>query len=129
MNEERFEELYRSAIRYRHASPQLRPLLWQVYHAVVSQPVDLRDLRNALESLLSFLASDGGRTDANCCTTDSLFSSADQWERTWAGLPEEFRDILDDLGGVLHDTFYAPHIAQNFDSLPEQLLQRVRSIP
>lgn len=128
MNEERFEELFRSALRFRHVSPQLLPLLRHVYAAAVNRPANLHELKNALESLLSFLASEGGRTDANCCTTDALFSAADQWERPWSDLPEEFQKLLGDLGGVLHDSVYAPHIAKHFDSLPEQLLQRLRAI-
>jgi hypothetical protein len=126
--EDRFEELYRTAVRSRHVSPQLRPLLRHVYGAVVARPTDPGELKNALESLLSFLASDGGRTDANCSTTDALFSAGNEWERPWSDLPEEFRAVLDDVGGALHDTVYAPHIAQHFESLPEQLLERVRSI-
>ena len=128
MNEDRFEELYRLAVRYRHASPQLRPLLRHVYGAAVTRPADLVELKNALESLLSFLASEGGRTDANCSTTDALFSAGDQWESAWSDLPEEFRGVLNDVGGVLHDTVHAPHIAAHFESLPEQLLKRVRAI-
>jgi hypothetical protein len=128
MNEDQFEVLYRSAARFRHVSPQLRPLLRHVYAAAVTRPADLREVKSALESLLSFLASEGGRTDANCCTTDRLFSAAGQWERPWSDLPKEFGSVLDDVGGVLHDTIYAPHIAQHFQSLPEQLLQRVRNI-
>lgn len=128
MSEERFEDLYRVAVRYRHASPQLRPLLRHVYGAAVTRPADLIELKNALESLLLFLASEGGRTDANCSTTDALFSAGDRWERPWSDLPAAFREILDDVGGVLHDTVYAPHIARHFESLPEQLLQRVREI-
>ena len=128
MNEDRFEELFRTAIRFRHVSPQLRPLLRHVYGAAVSRPADLSELKNALQSLLEFLASEGGRTDANCCTTDALFSAGDQWERAWSDLPEKFRSLMDELGGVLHDTIYAPHIAQHFESLPEQLLARVRSL-
>ena len=128
MNEERFETLYRSAVRFRHASPQLRPLLRHVYGAAIVRPLEAAELKNALESLLSFLASEGGRTDANCCTTDALFSAASEWERDWSELPDRFREILDDLGGVLHETVYAPHIAKTFESLPEQLLQRVRAL-
>jgi hypothetical protein len=127
-NEEQFETLYRSAARFRHVSPQLRPLLRHVYNAAVTRPVDLIELKNALESLLSFLASEGGRTDANCCTVDAFFSAGDQWERPWSDLPESFRTVLDDIGGVLHETVYAPHIAKNFESLPEQLLERARKI-
>ncbi len=128
MNEERFEELYRSAVRFRHVSPQLKSLLRHVYGAAVARPADLHDLKNALQSLLEYLASDGGRTDANCCTTDALFSAGESWERPFSDLPERFRAVMDDLGGVLHDTVYAPHIAQNFESLPEQLLHRVRAL-
>jgi hypothetical protein len=43
-------------------------------------------------------------------------------------LPDEWRQILADLGGALHDTIYAPHIAKHFESLPEQLLERVRAL-
>ena len=128
MAEERFESLYRTAVGFRHVSPQLKPLLRHAFLAAANRPADLRELKNALESLLSFLASEGGRTDANCCTTDALFSAADKSERHWAGLPVGFRDVLDDLGGALHDTVFAPHIASHFHSLPEQLLERVRKI-
>lgn len=128
MNEERFEDLFRSAVRFRHVSPQLRPLLRHVYGAAVERPADLNELKNALQSLLEFLASEGGRTDANCSTTDALFSAGEEWERAWSDLPEPYRQLLDDLGGVLHDSIYAPHIAQHFQSLPEQLLQRVRAL-
>ena len=118
----KFDELYRSAVRYRHASPQLKPLLRRVYNAATG--VDLRELKSALESLLSFL-SRAGRTDANCCTTDAFFSAV---EGQWADLPDEYRKFLDDLGGVLHDAVHAPHIAATFECLPEQLLDRVRRI-
>ena len=128
MNDEQFEELFRSAVRFRHVSPQLKPLLRHVYEAVVTPRAQLPELRNALRSLLEFLASAGGRTDANCCTTDAFFSAVDEWERSWSDLPERFRSVLDDLGGAFHDSVYAPQIAKTFDSLPEQLLERVRSL-
>jgi len=128
MNEDRFEELYKSAVRFRHVSPQLRPLLRHVYGAAVARPADLNELKNALRSLLEFLASEGGRTDANLCTTDAMFSAGDRWERDWNDLPDEYRSLMDDLGGVLHDSVYAPHIARHFESLPEQLLERLRSL-
>ena len=128
MDEQRFEDLYRSAVRYRKASPQLKALLRDVYDGVVNRPPDLAGLKNALVSLLEFLCTSGGRTDANCCTTDALCSAVDEWERSWSDLPADFRSILDDLGGVLHDAVYAPQIARAFESLPEQLLERVRGL-
>jgi len=85
---------------------------------------DLRELKPALESLLSFLSAEG-RTDANCCATDAFFSAV---EGQWLELPDEYRKLLSDLGGVLHDAVHAPHIASTFECLPEQLLDRVRRI-
>jgi hypothetical protein len=32
------------------------------------------------------------------------------------------------MTATLHDTVYAPKIAENFETLPEQLLERVRRI-
>lgn len=128
MNEQRFEELFRSSVRFRRASPPVKSLLRDVYGAIVDRPADLAALKNALVSLLEFLSSATGRTDANCCTTDALFSAVDEWERSWSDLPDNFRSVLDDLGGVLHDSVYAPQIARAFESLPEQLLERVRAL-
>jgi hypothetical protein len=127
MTEQHFEELYRAAVRFRHASPQLKPLLRHVYNAAIKRPMQLWELKNALESLLSFLASEGGRTDANCCTTDAFFSAAEN-DGAWSDVPPDYRSVLDDLGGVLHDTVHAPQIAAHFQCLPEQLLDRVRKI-
>jgi hypothetical protein len=33
-----------------------------------------------------------------------------------------------DLGGGLHDTITSPRIAEDFRSLPEQILERVRAL-
>jgi hypothetical protein len=92
-------------------------LLHGVYDAVDRNP---SLLRSALERLLSFLASPSGRTDANCCV--------ESWDLNLDALPPPLRAFLSDLGGTLHDTVYAPHIAANFESLPEQLLQRLHRI-
>ncbi len=86
---------------------------------------DAGALRGALERLLIFLSSDAGRTDANCSCTDAFISST---ESEWNGAPEELRAILDDMGGTLHDSVYAPNIARTFDATPEQLLERVRAL-
>jgi hypothetical protein len=43
-------------------------------------------------------------------------------------LPEPFVDILNDMGSALHDTVSAPLIAANFQSTPEQLLERARRL-
>jgi hypothetical protein len=125
VSEDAFERLFRSAARTRRVSTELKPLLHGVYDAVDRNP---SLLRSALERLLSFLASPSGRTDANCCVTDLFFSGVESWDLNLDALPPPLRAFLSDLGGTLHDTVYAPHIAANFESLPEQLLQRLHRI-
>lgn len=110
-------------------SSELEPLVRAVHAEVVRDPAQLPSLKSALESLLLFLASPAGRTHANCSAVDLFFTLDDAWPpELWDHLPEVFADVLADIGGALHDTVKAPHIAQNFSSLPEQLLARVRAI-
>jgi hypothetical protein len=107
-------------VRFRKVSRELEPLVRTVHDSID----DPAALKIALEKLLSFLA-EPGRTDANCATTDYFFALTEQH---WTHLPEPFRGILDDMSGTLHETIYAPKIASTFESLPEQLLARVKRI-
>jgi len=111
------------------ASPELQPLLRQVYCAIVPMPVDLASLKNSLVALLEYL-SGPGRTNANCWAVDMFFDLAEGWERNWTqqNLPDEFHDVLALMGEALHDTVPAPKVAQNFDCLPEQFLERARGL-
>jgi hypothetical protein len=109
-------------------SPELGDLVGEVYERITEEPSDLAKLKTAMESLLTFLGSPAGRTDANCLTTDAFFCISDHWKRRWEHLPDGFTLILDDIGGILHDTVSSPHIAMNFESTPEQLLERVRRL-
>jgi len=118
-----FDELWRSAVRFRRASRGLEALLRDVHADLGS--ADLAALRASLERLLVFLASAEGRTDANCSTVFHFF---DETEPLWRELREDFRGICDDMSGTLHDAIYAPDIARTFEALPEQLLERVRRI-
>jgi len=110
-------------------SLKLRPLLQSVYAQCLAQPHNLVELKRGLEDLLTYLVGEG-RTNANCWAVDLFFCTDTGWERGWAEqkLPEEFHDVLATMGGSLHDTIHAPAIAENFDSLPEQLLERVKGI-
>lgn len=110
-------------------SPDLEPLLRQVYSDVLAAPVNLPALKESLTALLEYL-SGRGRTNANCWAVDMFFCSSDGWERDWAeaGLPDDLHDVLSLLGQALHDTVRTPKIAENFDCLPEQLLARVRQL-
>lgn len=107
-------------------SPDLRPLLQGVYSAVLAVPTNLRVLKGCLTSLLEYL-SGVGRTNANCWAADQFFCRSEGWERDWTeqDLPEDFHDLLSLMGQAFHDTVQAPKIAENFDCLPEQLLERV----
>ena len=116
-----FDPLWRASVRYRRVSRELEPLVHDVY----THLGELAALRSALEKLLVFLASDAGRTDANCSATCNFFSAT---EAEWSSLPEEFRSVCDDMGGTLHDAIYAPDIARTFEATPEQLLERVRRL-
>jgi hypothetical protein len=117
-----FETLWKSASGFRRVSRELRPLLRDVHAAFA----DRTALVAALERLLSFLTSESGRTDPNCAVTDAfIFATEEEWS---AAAGEELRPILEDMGGTLHDTIYAPNIARNFDSTPEQLLERLRKL-
>lgn len=126
MLDEAFDRIWRPARGFRRVSPQLEALVHALYAAVLDARRDVTALHAALESLLVFLASTDGRTDANCSVVDRFFT--DDWWTDAAPLPDGYHDLLSDLGGALHDTIYAPQIAENFDSTPEQLLARLRAL-
>jgi hypothetical protein len=107
-------------------SPELAPLLRGAYEEIARQPTDAPALKESLHALLAFLASPAGRTDANCRTTDLFFCLSEDLD--WDHLADEFADILGDMAGALHDTVSSPDIARNFDSTPEQLLDRLSRV-
>jgi hypothetical protein len=110
-------------------SPELRPLLGGVYCDILRTPADLLALKVGLTALLEYL-NDRGRKNANCWAVDMFFCLSEGWERDWAeqNLPGDFHDVLALMGEALHDTVQTPKIAENFDCLPEQLLERVRRL-
>jgi hypothetical protein len=127
-----FEDAWSAVAESHHGepvSPELRPLLHGVYSSVSATPLDLIELKRSLEKLLEFLA-EAGRTNANCWAADMFFCLCEGWERDWAdqSLPDEFHDVFSRMGQALHDTVRSPHIAGNFDCLPEQILDRVKSL-
>ena len=116
-----FDERYKRAAGFRHVLPELRPLVAAVDDALAA--AELPALRRALIALLELLASERGRTDANCCVVDAFFAGIGA-----SALPADFRALVSDLSGALHDAIYAPQIAANFECLPEQLLERARRL-
>jgi hypothetical protein len=125
MTDDEFDRRWHAAATFRRVSHALPPLVRRVYEEAARQPADLAAVKTALVELLELLASEGGRTDANCTATDYFFS---QSEPVWSHLPEAYRTLVESLGGTLHDTVHAPRIAANFGCLPEQLLERARGL-
>ena len=105
----------------------LRWRLADTYEAIIARPYDPSRIAAAVEELLVYLVSKEGRTHVNCVAVDHFFCLGEGWERDWEDEPAELADVLADIGGALHDTFKAPDIAENFDSTPEQLLERIRA--
>src|SRR4029077_18085491 len=103
----------------------LQPLVEALNAKLTEKPLDLPAIKAALITLLEFLTSSPGRTDANCRAVDGFFFYNDSWVD--AELPDSYHDVFAHMN-ALHDAFGAAHVAQNFDSTPEQLLARARSL-
>lgn len=103
---------------------KISELVAEVQVALVSQPTETSKIIGTVEALLSHLSSPLGRTDSNCRYVDSFFMDHDEW--AYLDLPDPLHDIFADISGALHDTCTAPHVAENFDSTPEQLLNRLK---
>jgi hypothetical protein len=112
----------------RKASPELAAFIEPLYEQLTRSAADLEGIRECLIRLLSFLEMPENRTDANCRATDIFFAIRDYWDKKRITLPPAFEEVLDDVGGCLHDTISAPRVAENFESTPEQLLERVRRL-
>jgi len=109
----------------------LKPLLKQVAHFLQEEPINLRSIRDSLVRLFSFLCKPENRTHKNCRAADIFFCVDcvdNHLDISWNSLPNEYRQLFDDIGGALHDTVVAPEIAANFESTPEQLLARAEKL-
>jgi hypothetical protein len=109
-------------------STELKKLVEAVRNCIIERPTDLLQLNSSLENLLFFLTTPTGRTKENCWETDLYFGLHDDHGFDWGHLPEDYQLILDDIGGQLHDAIEHPQIAENFESTPEQLLERLRKL-
>ncbi|MHC4324311.1 MAG: hypothetical protein ACYSUX_08570, partial [Planctomycetota bacterium] len=79
-----FHEGYLKFCRGRRVSGELKPLLANVYDLIHTWPVDLRALREAIVSLMSFLCEPANRTDANCRAVGMFFLMDDHWSVRWS---------------------------------------------
>lgn len=125
-----FEKIWEnvaSLVKGEFVSPELRPLIEDVYQQINKPDSNLSAIKVYLEKLFIYLTTSTGRTSANCYTTDLFFTLAN-WNVNWEVYPERLKEIIDDIGGALHDTITHPEIAENFSSTPEQLLDRIRNL-
>jgi hypothetical protein len=112
-------------------SQALQALLFKVRDTLSdtsATPIDLAAIEAALVELFIYLVSTEGRTSENCVTAATFFQVHDDYGFNWFHLPEELRSILDDIGGRLHVTEDLPDEGTNFESTPEQLLERIHSL-
>ncbi|MHC4946322.1 MAG: hypothetical protein ACYTG7_25185 [Planctomycetota bacterium] len=109
-------------------SSALEPLIREVQHELMAEPMDLADLKASLERLLAFLSGEEGRTDQNCVAVTFFFDNYYDWRKDWSHLPEEFQEIFDDLGKFLKYTFADAEAARKYKSTPEQLLERIKEL-
>jgi hypothetical protein len=123
-----FNDGFKRFCSKRNVSLELKPLLSVIYNQIQSPNVNLQPLKESLVNLMSFLIQSENRTDANCRAVDLFFCIEDHWNKRWDDLPQEYQQILDDIGGYLHDTVSFPETAKNFDSSPEQFLDRISKL-
>ena len=81
-----------------------------------------------LEEILIWLNNPNNNNDTNCKKIDYYVSYEIISEKSYQEIPEDIQSILFDMGATLHDTHTSPKIAENFDSTPGQLLDRVRKL-
>jgi len=118
-----FDQLYQPTTG---VDAMLRPHLEKLHQCLAHTSADLPSLREAIIGVLEFLVSPRGRTDVNCRAVDSFLMLDGAWDAN--RLPQSFVDVLSDMSGALHDTVSAADIAANFESTPEQLLERARRL-
>ena len=104
----------------------VKDIVDQIISTLSENEVNLPKLKNQMCLLLEHLTTEEGRTDINCKAVDYYFMNNDLWAEK--ELPDELHDIFADISGALHDTISSPEVAKNFDSTPEQLLDRLKRV-
>jgi hypothetical protein len=107
---------------------ELDELLNQLRSAVLSPRFSRKKALYAMGALLSWLNRPENNTDGNCRNVDYFVAYEIVSETGYENIPKDIRDILFDMGATLHDTHTSPQIADNFESTPSQLLDRVRKL-
>lgn len=101
----------------------LKQLLETVKSAVPSG--DEGRVLESLEDHLLWLSDEADNTHRNRVEVDTFFCT-EVWPLLADEVPEPTRELIEDIGGALHDTHAAPSVAQNFQSTPDMLLAGVQ---
>ena len=109
-------------------SPELKHLLYELWVSMEGNPKKVKKVENSVENIIKFMNSEEGNTDVNCRVVDIFVCGAIQEEYDYSDLPLKLQEILDDMGGSLHDTHSSPEIARKMESLPSQLFERIRNL-
>lgn len=103
-------------------------LLSRLKLAIFSPGYSREEVLAALEDILLWLNKPENNNDENCKTIDYYVCIEIMPEKKIEELPDDIQNVLFDMGAQLHDTHTSPKIAENFDSTPSQLLERVRKL-
>ncbi len=98
-------------------------LLHRAFEQVTADPPDMRTIVFSLTELVEFLASEEGRTPANCWAT-GLFFIVDTWDAKWSQLPTSLVDVLDTIS-ELHDEDTGPGLTEDSLTTPEMLQEQL----
>ena len=109
-------------------TPLLKPLLRHLFDSLEADPISATTAKAAIVAVLRFLTTPEGRTDPNCWAVDLFMGEHWGPEDRELFIGDELAQVLADMGGALHDTIQYSHVAKNFYSTPEQLLERAEDV-
>jgi hypothetical protein len=107
---------------------ELQELVNQLKSAIMSPGFSRKEAISAMYNLISWLTKPENNTDSNCRFVDSFVAYEISPNPENKGIPEDVYTILFDMGATLHDTHTSPEIAENFDSTPALLLERIKKL-
>ena len=107
---------------------ELLELVNQLKSAIISPEFSRMEAITAMYNLISWLTKPENNTDSNCKFVDSFVAYEISPNPEKKEIPEDIYAILFDMGATLHDTHTSPKIAENFDSTPALLLERIQKL-
>lgn len=108
------------------SNDMLDTIMCDAYDALNPHNYDERLLAFQLVILLSYLKYASGKDTQDFHRVGRYFLLKSNWKYDWNHTSPEMAEILDDIAGTLHDSVDSPEIAENFESTPDQLLNRLR---